>query len=244
MRLKVALLNPQKVLPQEYRRVFLSLLKHALERRGLVDLLYARKRVRPYVFSAYLGRNMAFDPEEKVFRTGERLTLWFSTGDVVLGAEMLAGLVDLRNRPVSYGSDGLALTVERVDVVPEPRMPGRVAVFRTLGVAVLTDPREESADMDRWYVLPDDPRFPEVFALRSRERYQWILGLPYTGDLDVEVFRWKMRKVRHYGLLLKGFSGTFRVKAHPEMLEFLYRYGVGVRTGQGFGFVDLVGGEV
>ena len=243
MRLKVALLNPRQVLPQEYRRVFLSLLKKALEQRGLVDLLYARKRTRPYVFSAYLGREMAFDPEEKVFHTGERLTLWFSTGDVALGAEMLAGLVELRNRPVPYGPNGLALTVERVDVVPEPRVPGRAAVFRTLGVVVLTDPREEATDMDRWYVLPDDPRFPEVFSLRSRERYQWIVGVPYTGDLEVEVLRWKMRKVRHYGQLLKGFSGAFRVKAHPEMLEFLYQYGVGVRTGQGFGFVDFSGGE-
>ncbi len=242
MRLRATLLNPHRYLPREYRRVLLSLLKQALDQRGLVNLLYAHKRTRPYVFSVYLGKEMAFDRDAKRFRTGEQLSLWFSTGETELGAEMLAGLMELRNHPVPYGKDGLTLTVDRVDVIPEPRMLGSSVVFRTLGVAVLTDPREQASDMDRWYVLPDDPRFPEVFSLRSRDRYRWIVGVPYTGEIHVEPLRWKMRKVHHYGQILKGFSGALRVEAHPEMLKFLYQYGIGVRTGQGFGMVD-VGGE-
>ncbi|MCF6192022.1 MAG: CRISPR-associated endoribonuclease Cas6 [Candidatus Hydrothermae bacterium] len=244
MRLNLSLHNPERRLPAEYRRLFLSLLKKALKHRQLVDLMFTRKRTRPYTFSVYLGSPLQFDRVHRQFVTNDHIFFWFSTGDTVLGSEILAGIMEMKNSPFVYSRNNhtYTLTLQSVRIVPEPAVFGNQVTFRTLGIAVLTDPRENAEDMDRWFVLPDDPRFPEVFALRARERYRWILGVPYSGDFAVEVVNPpKTRKVWHYNLLLKGFSGRIRVQAHPEMLKFLYQYGIGVRTGQGFGMVDVAG---
>jgi CRISPR-associated endoribonuclease Cas6 len=239
MRFGVSFRNDQRELPGQYRRVFLSFLKHALETRGLLHLL-ARKHVRPYVFTVYLGKGMRMDRERRVFRTGSRITMRFSTGDTLLGAELLAALAELKGETYRYGDYNL--TMEHVDVLRDLRVRGSRIRFKTLGIAVLTDPREDARDSRRWFVLPDDPRFPEVFALRARERFRLIQGWPYDGPLGVTVLRWKKDVAFHYEGV-RGFRGILDVEADPVMLQFLYQYGIGVRTGQGFGFVDLAGGE-
>jgi CRISPR-associated endoribonuclease Cas6 len=39
---------------------------------------------------------------------------------------------------------------------------------------------------------------------------------------------------------VKGFKGKFYIVGKPEILQFLYDFGLGVRTGQGFGLIDVV----
>ncbi len=238
MRLRVSIRNEQRELPLQYRRVFLSLLKKALEQRGLLYLL-SRKQVRPYVFTVYLGRSMRIHKERGVFQTGETLSLRFSTGDPLLGAEILTGLASLKDRVFQY--ETYSLVVERVEALPEAHIRTPRVRFRTLGIAVLTDPGKDAHDRDQWFVLPGDRRFSEVFAIRARERYRLILGSPYNGPLQISMRRWKADHAHHYEGV-RGFRGTLDVEARPEMLQFLYQYGIGVRTGQGFGFVDLAGG--
>lgn len=239
MRYKILIHNPLQKLPLEYRRVFLSLIKHALSIRNIDGFVFSQKRTRPFVFSVYLGRGMKFSKEANTIQTDPLLSLWFSTGDHVLGSELLAGMMELRNRDFSYQEH--RLRVHRVDVLREVPIQTNVITFRTRGIAVLTDPREDAEQMDRWFILPDDPRFPEVFDLRARERFRWIHGFPYTGSLRIDPIEWKTHRVHHYGLLLKGFTGKMKVEADPVMLRFLYHYGIGVRTAQGFGMVEIGG---
>ncbi|MEN3045122.1 MAG: CRISPR-associated endoribonuclease Cas6 [Candidatus Hydrothermales bacterium] len=46
--------------------------------------------------------------------------------------------------------------------------------------------------------------------------------------------------VKHYGGFLKGFKGVFILESSPWMLQFIYDFGLGVRTGQGFGLLELI----
>ncbi|MCS7200511.1 MAG: hypothetical protein N2327_00440 [Caldimicrobium sp.] len=41
-------------------------------------------------------------------------------------------------------------------------------------------------------------------------------------------------------MTLTCFEGHFRLKGDPEDLQALYQMGIGLRTGQGFGMVDVV----
>ena len=45
--------------------------------------------------------------------------------------------------------------------------------------------------------------------------------------------------IRHYGGYLRGFIGTFKLEADFEILDFVYKYGMGLRTGQGFGYLEV-----
>jgi len=41
-------------------------------------------------------------------------------------------------------------------------------------------------------------------------------------------------------MTLTCFEGCFRLKGDPRDLQMLYQIGIGLRTGQGFGMVDIV----
>ncbi|MEN3046978.1 MAG: CRISPR-associated endoribonuclease Cas6 [Candidatus Hydrothermales bacterium] len=42
------------------------------------------------------------------------------------------------------------------------------------------------------------------------------------------------------GGFLKGFKGVFILESSSWMLQFIYDFGLGVRTGQGFGLLELI----
>jgi CRISPR-associated endoribonuclease Cas6 len=47
--------------------------------------------------------------------------------------------------------------------------------------------------------------------------------------------------VKHYGGYVRGFLGEFKLYTdNPEVLKFVYQYGLGVRTGQGFGYLEVI----
>jgi CRISPR-associated endoribonuclease Cas6 len=46
--------------------------------------------------------------------------------------------------------------------------------------------------------------------------------------------------VKHYNGYVRGFKGVFELSGSPEILQFVYDYGFGIRTGQGFGLLELV----
>ena len=53
-----------------------------------------------------------------------------------------------------------------------------------------------------------------------------------------------MRKIREKlgkpYITLTCFEGYFTLQGHPEDLKILYQAGMGLRTGQGFGMVEVV----
>jgi CRISPR-associated endoribonuclease Cas6 len=42
-------------------------------------------------------------------------------------------------------------------------------------------------------------------------------------------------------MYLTGNTGIFKLSGHPKDLEILYKIGIGNRTGQGFGMVEVLG---
>ena len=77
-----------------------------------------------------------------------------------------------------------------------------------------------------------------LIPLEDREKENLILqGVisPFFGQESIrEVY------VKHYGGVLRGFKGVFYLEGEPEMLQFVYDYGLGVKTGQGFGLIDIL----
>jgi len=41
-------------------------------------------------------------------------------------------------------------------------------------------------------------------------------------------------------MVLTTYKGTFCLKGDPEDLQLLYQTGIGLRTGQGFGMVEVI----
>ena len=126
----------------------------------------------------------------------------------------------------------------------------------------MSDPDVSVNDFHRWYILPTDnlDRFNQVLNQRTNTRYEFLTGK--KGDfflkltpLNEEQFKIlklspvisknfetsiKETIVKHYEGFVRGFRGVFWLEGEPEILQFIYDCGLGVRTGQGFGLLEIL----
>ncbi|MCX7734157.1 MAG: CRISPR-associated endoribonuclease Cas6 [bacterium] len=225
---------------RDYRRYFISFIKRAFTISGVYDEIYSRKMSRPFTFSIFLGKQ--FTICEDHIEATTPMSLIFSTGDYSVFSNFYNGVVGMSNGSIKIGEN--EIQISRISLLRPVSISSDSVFFRTVGICVLTDPDANPDDFDSWFCVPEDSKFQEVVLKRTRQRYKHIYGHEFSGDISVEVKRSKTLYVEMgeegEKFFIKGFKGVFRISSSPHVLQFIYDYGFGVRTGQGFGLVDVL----
>ncbi len=250
MRYKITFDSPdikEITIDRDYRRYFISFLKSVFERSFLFGELYDRKTVKPFTFSVYLGKMKLIDENnrDKIF-INPPLNLIFSTGNFEVFASFYNGVLQLKkeNKGITFPR-GIALSVKDIILQRNYRIKNNHVVFKTIGIAVLTDPEKDASNFNEWFLIPEEgklEKFEEVLKKRTIERYERIKGEKIKPEEIklTHISNVKEIMVKHYDGFIRGFKGIFSIESHPEILQFLYDYGLGVRTGQGFGLLDII----
>jgi len=239
MRFKVKLCQtePQKevIISLDYRRRFISLLKRVFAER------FNERSVKPYTFAVYFGKNAKFSKE--FIKVIDPITFRFSTGDEEVAIFFYNGILRLKKEgylhDLSLNSEhGVFFRIEKITVEKEPPLKNK---FKTLSPVVIErkthsrDPRERYAtplddDFDKWLIENLQRR---ISALSTKP-------IPFT-EFYLEPESIKEEFIKHYGGYLRGFIGIFKLHTdNLDVLKFVYQYGLGVRTGQGFGYLEVV----
>ena len=239
MRFKVKLmkLNPQKeaVISIDYRRRFISLLKR------IFGESFDEESVKPYTFAVYFGNRAKF--EKDLIRVVDPIIFRFSTGDKKVAMVFYNGVVRLKKNFYLHdfnpkGREGAFYKIERIEVEEEPPLGNR---FKALSPVVIERKIEAKKPSER-YVVPGEPDFNDWLAENLRRRMSAIFMKPpsftrvYLEPISIEE-----TLVKHYGGYVRGFLGEFKLYTdNLEVLKFVYQYGLGFRTGQGFGYLEIV----
>lgn len=259
MRIEVALLsNSSFNFPKDYRNYFISFLKSVFAKAGVFNSLYEAKRTKPLVFSVWLGDK--FEIEGERIHLGDRIYLLFSTGDPSILTYFYNGVIYIKERNETILLGRTNLKIENITLQPLKKIMGRKILCKTKGISVLTNPEASARNFKNWYIIPNDDieLFNKVLKKRTNERFERIKGKKGNFQIELkpltdEEFKSLKKErgnfekpinetiVKHYGAYLRGFRGFFFLEGDGEILQFVYDYGLGVRTGQGFGMIDLLG---
>lgn len=160
----------------------------------------------------------------------------------------------------------LHLKVGEITLAREEVIKSRAVLFKTKQPVIITAPKEplkKEEGEEGYYVVPGDDGWEEILRQRLFEDYRRTKGKELKGDLRFKevknplameiLSRWgkldktfvqkpiKTTRIKHYGVhALRGFKGVFLLCGPVELLQFVYQYGMGVRTGQGFGMLDVL----
>ena len=244
----------------DYRRAFLSFIKKAFSQTPYMEDIFQEKKAREFVFSAFLGKGMKADGEK--LEVSPPFELYFSSGAPFIVSAFYNGVMELKKKGEGIELEGKKFGISRVEVLRPKKFTSSFVIFKTLGICVLTDPDASRDDFEKFYVIPEREDFKEILRKRIIEKYEFIMGskipderinfLPVSRDLLEPLIRsgavapsfWKKSlvpvRVRHYGGYVRGWRGVFGLEAHPVVLQFVYDYGLGVKTGQGFGMLECV----
>lgn len=240
MRIKVCFESQSKLkLVKDYRRLFLSFLKKVFETVGFLKI-FETKKYRPYTFSVWLGKNFKID--EKV-HTDTKISLLFSSGEPEIITHFYNGV--LRLKKDRYKPIGGLLEIKDVVLLPYKKIKANKAIFKTNGVCVFNNPQASKKDFKSWYITPYDDldKFNEILYQRTNDRFRYLTGKEEIHPIRLNLYEnYPMKEVtvKHYNGYVRGFKGIFELEGTPEILQFVYDYGLGIRTGQGFGLLELV----
>jgi CRISPR-associated endoribonuclease Cas6 len=266
MRIKVTF--RAKKLPILYRHMFMALIKKALENSdtGYKESLYPDKSsehskiAKPFCFSVSMppGKTIkkekiiideAIEIEDAVFHFPQNssLSFYISSSEYQFMVCLYNGLLEMKSFP--FGNN-INLKLERVFMLNEKKINGDEVVFKT-NAPVLIEDKYGKPVLPLTDSLSPIASFNEHFNAIHDRILKDVRGQGLYREMEFVPIKLKKQVVKH---TLKGFrektgkpymtltcfEGCFKLKGDPRDLQMLYQIGIGLRTGQGFGMVDVV----
>ncbi len=230
MRFLVKLESQKEVsIPIDYRRRLISLMKRVF---GVKEFL--ENPLRPYTFATYLGK---VDFREDKIEGVRFINMRISTGDPVYGLRLYNGLSRLKGEIHRIGEAEFVIR----DLSLEKERDWSKGRFKSLS-PVVVERRTYSVDSPKLrYAVPMEEGFQEALLENILRRFRSIKGYdPEISFFSFDFEYFKEEIVKHYGGHIRSFIGKFRINTNnQEILKFMYQYGLGLRTGQGFGYLEV-----
>lgn len=203
------------------------------------------------------------------FAQNTSISMFISSSDYEFITALYNGLIDFKEKNEDFRfNDDIKLTFQRVFMLNEKKIISDEVIFKTLSPILIekqiietTGNKEKKTDK---YILPSidayasDEAFNSIFnnihngILEDIRAENGIKGHGLYRQLEFIPIKLKKQVVKH---TLKGFwtknpdkpvmkftcfEGCFKLKGDPRDLQMLYQIGIGLRTGQGFGMVEVV----
>ncbi len=266
MRIKVLFITSK--LPILYRHRFMSMIKEALKESDpdYKKILYPdkqlgfSKRVKPFSFNVSMPSNRTqkkepffIDEDLRVednvfyFPKNSFSSFYISSSDYQFMINLYNGLLSLKE--FSF-NDEIILRLSKVYMLNEKKIAGEEVTFKTNSPILIEDEKGKP-------ILPFDDHKPADLLIFNRhfnaihERIlKDIRDDKLYREMEFTPVKLKKQVVKH---TLKGFrektgkpymtltcfEGCFILKGDPRDLQMLYQIGIGLRTGQGFGMVEV-----
>ncbi len=222
---------------------FISFFKKAFKAAddSFYNFLFSSKRAKPYVFSPFLGKDFSAGI------IGPHISLIFSSGDFKVVSHLWNGILKLKEGRQDYIEiNNVKFYLKDLKLEKPKKIKSNKVLFQTTGISILTDPSVNKKNFKEWFIIPEKDnieKFNEVLNKRVNERYEFITGVQKDWKIRFQFNEKEEMKeviVPFYEGYLRGFKGSFILEGACEILQFIYDYGFGVRTGQGFGLLEII----
>lgn len=201
----------------------------------------------------------SFEIYDNVFYFCENsyLAMYISSSDYEFIMNLYNGLLKIKNFRLY---EDVNIQVVKILLVNEKKIDRDEVVFKTLSPILIEDKDNKPVLVENIINTDDNLSYLKVLSKKDFNTHfnaihsgilQNLRGCGLKKELIFESVNLKKQVVKH---TLKGFrektgkpymtlttmQGTFKLKGAREDLQMLYQIGIGLRTGQGFGMVEVV----
>ncbi len=188
------------------------------------------------------------------FEEGAPLSLWISSSDYRFLISLFNGLISMEefdfsgNEEMLVGGERLKWKFKRVFPIRNRPITKDEITVKTCS-PILVEKKEETGKVP---VTVESQEFPEAFTILTEKIFETLHGRAPKRPITLKPLKAKSKKIKH---TFKGFrertglpimtltvnEGFFKLTGDPEDLNLLVMTGLGARTGEGFGMVEVVG---
>lgn len=227
----------QITIPLDFRRHFISFLKTISAKSKLFSRFQdANPGYSPYAFSINFTKIINIDTTDTVMTIQPPVYVTLSTGIFDVMTAVCNGAIGLQGKETVLG-----LKVDGVNLLPLRKINTSSVEFKILGHAALRG-KEGYVDGKNLQVIE------ESINTQMLTRFHFLMqqyDLDYASTalcpVSVDSSEYLRKGVCfHYGGLITTLQGKILLTSDPATLQFLYDFGMGTRTGQGFGLLEVV----
>lgn len=219
-------------LPKDYRPVFVSFIKSALESnyRDMYSKLYTQGPYRKsFTFSVSLPK-----PQFKndcIILAGNEVKCSFSSCDELDTLTLYNAFQKSKERVYPL-CDGNSMELSSVCLKPVPAIRESYTTVKFLSPLVVR--RHMKGQADKYFVYDDEDFLKCLAEIVSRQ-------LSAKTFISIEPISPRKTVVRSFGTNVRASLGTYRLCSTPDVLNLLLNGGIGSRRSEGFGHFTVIG---
>lgn len=233
-------------LPVSYHLMMVSLFKEAFRRvdKNYYKKLYVydkdkvNKKSKDFCFGIYMK---GFKKVDDVFEINDGIVINISTPNYDLFNELYNGLLEINDfRYKNFRLDNL-----RIKPVIEKEIKEEIVEFKTLSPICIKDRDNQFLDIDDEnyirelnYIVNQKLENYRDKGLKMELEFKAINFRKVVVKQQIDKFTENTGNKYYY---VNSYKGAFELKGDIEDLKDIYKLGIGFKTNQGFGMVEVVG---
>lgn len=237
MRYKLFFELENKDISIQYRKSILSFFKKSLSEydNEIYEKLYHAKDpiMKPYTFSVFF-RESEFR-ENRIIVNSKQMELNISIADYEIAVILYNAFNHQRNK--IFHLEHNSMTLKNIVLIQEKQINTEEITIKFMSPLIVRQ-RENEKD---YYFSVEGEKFLETLKINTKEQLKLTnYSMDIVDSIRLEKINGRKTVVKFYEKQMEGSIGTFKLFGNKELLNFLYRAGIGSRRSSGFGMFEII----
>lgn len=237
MRYKLFFELENKDISIQYRKSILSFFKKSLSEydNEIYEKLYHAKDpiMKPYTFSVFF-KDSEFK-ENRIIVNSKQMELNISIADYEIAVILYNAFNHQRNK--IFHLEHNSMTLKNIVLIQEKQINTEEITIKFMSPLIVRQ-RENEKD---YYFSVEGEKFLETLKSNIKEQLKLTnYSMDIVDSIKLEKVNGRKTVVRFYEKQMEGSIGTFKLFGNKELLNFLYKAGIGSRRSSGFGMFEII----
>lgn len=234
MRYEVCFKLERKEIINDYRRKFISYIKSILEKYDgeIKDKFYKTNSEKDFSFSVYF-KSEKFT-EEKIYLKSNEIKLFISIYSLEDSLYFTNAMLGSIHKKYLVGDN--EMEVIKIRPLQEKKIIKEEVIFKTMSSIAI---REKLTDKKSWYHDFDEKGL-KVLKKNLVNNLSEKFPVKYLEEISIYPYEIRRTVIKNYGIKFPVSMGIFKVEGKKEILDYLYKTGIGSKSSAGFGMVDIL----
>lgn len=237
MRIKLYFTLENTKMPIDYRRSIISFIKLSLSEYSKEEFqkYYNQKDniIKPYTFSIFFRQPQITGKE--IIVKDKKFEMNMSIENYETAITVYNAFNHQRGRKFSINQN--SWTLQKIIFIPEKQIKEEKIIIKFQAPLCVRE-REQNKD---YYYSFENEKFEEILKINIKEQLK-ITNIPMESVETLKITPIKAKKViiRFYEKQIECSTGIFELEGDIELLNYLYKTGIGSKHSAGFGMFKIV----
>ena len=236
MRLKLVFELENGKLDIQYRKGIISWIKHAIQTydENLFQEIYHANQKKTFTFAPILSAPK-FEKEEIIMQDNQ-FSILFSAYNYSHALHLYNSFLGQKFKKFSLFQN--SMTLKQIIMIPEIQITTeKITIKMVSPLIVRNHNRETLKDM---YYAYNREEFKEYLNINIEEQLQAEnLDKYILNGFDIKPIQAKKIVIPVYEKMIECTIGTFQLEGNIELLDYLYKAGIGAKKAMGFGLFEI-----